>query len=198
MKDYSPSYERNNDDILGVLKEVLPNEGLILEVAGGTGQHATCFAPHFPDARWQTSDIRPESLASMRAWREETGLPNLEEPVELDLTRQPWPVDRADAMVAINMLHASPWQVGLGLLHGAGRVLTPGAPLYYYGAFLRDDRETAPSNLEFDVSLRERDPSWGLRRLTDVLEVAGEQGLELDRLVDMPRNNCSLILRKTS
>ena len=197
MKDHAPSAERNRHDILPVLKQVLPDEGTILELASGTGQHAAHFAPHFPKATWQPSELRPEALASIRAWGEEAGAPNLAPPLEIDVTWESWPVERADAIVNINMLHISPWSTCEGLLAGAGRTLKDGAPLYYYGAFIRADRETAPSNLAFDRSLRERDRSWGVRALEDVLALASEHGLELDRVLDMPNNNYSLVLRRT-
>lgn len=196
MKRHAPSAERNRHDILPVLGEILPDEGTILEVASGTGQHAVHFAPHFPGATWQPSDVDPEALASIRAWAAETDAPNLAAPLELDLTWATWPVERASAIVAINCLHVSPWPACEGLLAGAGRTLPRGGILYYYGAMFRDDVEAAPSNLAFDRDLRAREPSWGVRRLEDVLAVATENELTLERLIDMPNNNTSLVLRR--
>ncbi len=196
MKDHAPSAERNRHDILPILQMVLPSKGRILEVASGTGQHAVHFAPHFRNAVWQPSERRPEALASIRAWRDETRIPNLMDPVELDVEEEPWPVKSADALVNINMWHISPWSTTEALLRGARRILSPGAPLFYYGAFFRSDRDTAPSNLDFDRSLRERDPVWGLRQLEDVLAFADRIGLGFERVLDMPNNNCSLILRQ--
>lgn len=196
MKQHAPSTLRNRDDILGVLEDVLPRSGTILEIASGTGEHAVHFAPRFPDATWQPSDCREEALASIRAWARETAVPNVADPLRLDVTDAGWPVERADAIVTINMLHVSPWGTCEAWLAGAARTLVDGAPLYYYGAFFRADRETAPSNLAFDESLRERDPSWGVRRLERVLEVARSHGLEIDRTVDMPNNNTSVVWRR--
>lgn len=195
-KQYAASTERNREDILSVLRQVLPDRGTILEIASGTGQHAVYFASRFPKALWQPSDRTPETLASIRAWVVEADLPNLNHPLELDVTAEEWPIDAADAIVNINMLHISPWRTCEGLLAGASRVLHSGAPLYYYGAFFRHDRETSQSNIEFDRSLRTRDASWGVRQLEDVLELARSHGLSLDRVVDMPRNNYSLVLRR--
>jgi hypothetical protein len=196
MKQHAPSTERNRDDILGVLRQVLPARGTILEIASGSGQHAVHFAPHFPAALWQPSDRTAESLASIRAWSAEAGVPNLRDPLELDVTAPDWPVESADAIVNINMLHISPWAACEGLMAGAARVLNAGAPLFYYGAFLRQDRETAPSNLAFDRSLRDRDATWGVRQLEDVIALAESCGLTHDRVVDMPNNNYSLVLRR--
>ena len=197
MKDHAPSAERNRHDILPVLRRVLPTEGTILEIASGTGQHAVHFAPQFPNAVWQPSERRPEALASIRAWAEEAQVPNLQQPIELDVTWPVWPVGQVAAIVNINMLHIAPWSVGIALLTGAGRVLLPGSPLFYYGALVRADRETAPSNVAFDHSLRQRDASWGLRHLDDVLSMAQGCGLELAEIVDLPNNNSGLVLRRT-
>ena len=197
MKQHAPSTERNRDDILAILRQVLPDQGTILETASGTGQHAVYFAPHFPEAVWQPSDHTAETLASIRTWAEQAAVPNLRDPLELDVTSPDWPIDAADAIVNINMLHISAWTTCEGLLAGAARVLRADAPLFYYGAFFRRDRATAPSNVEFDRSLRQRDPSWGVRQLEDVLESAQSHGLSFDRVVDMPNNNYSLVLRRS-
>lgn len=197
MKDHAPSVERNREEILAVLTGLLPSTGTILEIASGTGEHAVHFAPHFPEAIWQPSDRSDEALASIRAWVEEAGHSNLEPPLRIDVTRSDWPIESASAIVAINMLHISEWASCRGLLAGAARVLIPGGRLVYYGAFILDDRPTAPSNLEFDRSLRERDPSWGVRRLKDVVAEAEIVGLEFERVIDMPNNNFTLVLRNT-
>ena len=55
---------------------------------------------------------------------------------------------------------------------------------------------SAPSNLAFDASLKSRDPRWGIRAVEDVTKAAATEGLTLDRLIDMPANNLSLILRR--
>lgn len=194
-KRYAPATERNRDAILAILREELPPSGLMLEVASGSGEHAIHFAAAFPDLDWQPSDPDPAALASIAAWREEAGLANLRSPIRLDAAA-PWPADQADAILCINMVHISPWSATLGLLRGAGACLPPGGLLYLYGPYLRDDVETAPSNLAFDASLRARDSQWGLRRVEDVIAAADAQGLRFDRLVEMPANNLSLLFRK--
>ncbi len=196
MKDHAPSAERNRHDILPVLTRVLPDRGLLLEIASGTGQHAEHFAPLFPGAQWQPSDRTPEALASIRARVADSAAVNLLDPVELDVTWEQWPIEHADAMVNINMLHISPWAACEGLMAGAQRTLGAGAPLLYYGAFRRHDRPTAPSNLEFSRSLTERNPEWGVRQLEDVVTVAEDHDLQLEEVVDMPNNNCSVIFRR--
>jgi hypothetical protein len=192
----APHVARNAGPIAEVLAEILPPRGLVLELASGTGEHILHFAREFPKLLWQPSDPEPAALRSIEAWRAESGLFNLLPPVSLDVRAAEWPVPQADALLCINMIHISPWSATAGLMRGAGWLLGDGAPLYLYGPYRRADVETAPSNAAFDESLRDRDPEWGLRDLEDVVAEAGKHGLALDRIVDMPANNISVILRK--
>jgi SAM-dependent methyltransferase len=193
----SPSTARNRDPILSVLKPRLPANGLVLEVASGAGEHAAYCAAALPGLKWRPTDPDADARASIAAWRAHAGLPNLLEPLALDASDPDgWPVERADAVVNINMIHISPWSAAEGLMAGAGRVLPPGGDLFLYGPYFEADVETAPSNLAFDESLRRRNPAWGVRRLEDVKALAAEQGLELEERVAMPANNLSLVFRK--
>lgn len=193
---YAPATQRNRDPILDVLRRVLPPQGLVLEVASGTGEHAVHFAASLPGLTWQPSDPDPDCRLSVAAWAVENRVTSLRPPLDLDVRSWPWPLDRADAVVAINMIHISPWEASLALLRGASALLPPGAPLFLYGPYLRAGHPTAPSNLDFDRSLRDRDPSWGLRDLDTVAEAAAREGLRLDEVVEMPANNLSVIFRK--
>jgi hypothetical protein len=194
-KRYAPATERTRDAILNVLRGELPPSGLVLEVASGSGEHVVHFAAALPNLDWQPSDPDPVSLASIEAWREESGLANLRPPICLDAAAR-WPVEHAAAILCINMVHISPWRATIGLMRGAGACLPPGGLLYLYGPYLQDDVQTAPSNLAFDASLRARDPQWGLRRVEDVIAAANVEGLRLDGLIDMPANNLSLLFRR--
>jgi ubiquinone/menaquinone biosynthesis C-methylase UbiE len=195
-KRHAPSAERNRAPLLPLLQEVLPARGTVLEVASGTGQHAVFFSRALPSLTWQPTDVDPASLESIEAWRQEEGPPNLLAPLPLDVTRTPWPLERADALVCINMIHISPWEACQGLLRGAARVLSPGAPLVLYGAYFIEGQPPAPSNLAFDASLRERDPSWGVRELGAVLAEAASHGLVHERIIDMPNHNLTVVLRR--
>lgn len=192
----APHVARNAAPIAEVLATILPAQGLVLEVASGTGEHAVHFARAFPQLEWQPSDPDPDARRSIEAWRAEAALPNLRPPLALDACAADWPVDRADAVLCINMVHISPWPATEGLLRGAGRRLDPGAPLYLYGPYFQAGVPTAPSNLAFDASLRARDPEWGVRELDDVSALAREHGLMLDSIVPMPANNLSVVFRK--
>jgi SAM-dependent methyltransferase len=194
MKRHAPATARNRDPILSVLREVLPPRARVLEVASGSGEHAIWFTRHLPEVTWQPSDVDPAARASIEAHRAEENLPNLLAPVALDVTAPDWEKERvADAVVCINMIHISPWQATEGLFRGASSLLAPGGKVYLYGAYRFGGQFTAPSNAEFDASLRARDPRWGVRDLDDVTALADRRGFARDRVVPMPANNHSIV-----
>jgi len=197
VKRHTPATERNREPIAGVLREVLPAQGTLLEIASGTGEHAAYLAPLFPGLVWQPTDPDPEALASIAAWREEAEASNLRAPVQLNAAvPEAWPVDAADAILCVNMVHISPWAATVGLMRGAGRLLAEAAPLILYGPYRRAGVETAASNEAFDRSLKERNPEWGLRELEVVAAEAEVNGLTLERVIEMPANNLSLVFRR--
>lgn len=190
---FAPAVARNREPLLEVLRDVLPATGLVLEIASGTGEHAAHVAAAMPGLIWQPSDPDAESRASIDAWA--AGRPSIRPALALDATAWPWPIERADAVLCVNMIHIAPWAATLGLMHGAAAVLPSGAPLVLYGPYLRDGVPTAPGNIDFDASLRARNPEWGIRRLEDV--AAAAQGFTLDRVVEMPANNLTVVFRRT-
>ena len=189
----APAALRNREPIAEVLAEWLPRSGVVLEIASGTGEHAVFFAHRFPQLEWQPSDLHPDALESIRAWR--VGKPNVRQPLLLDASSDVWPVERADAVLSINMVHISPWAAALGLIAGAARVLPSGAPLILYGPWLKDDIPAVASNLAFDADLKARDPAWGLRRVEDFADAARGR-FELIETRSMPANNLMLLLRR--
>jgi len=198
LRRYYPATERNRDSIVSVLRRVLPQSGLILEVASGSGEHAAHLATVFQNLVWQPSDRDPELLDSIAAHADASGAANILRPLVLDVAAHPWPIDRAAAVLCINMIHISPWSACQMLLKGAGALLAEGGVLYLYGPYKRRGRHTAPTNAAFDASLRQQNPAWGLRAVEDVESEARQYGLRLEEIVDMPANNFSLILRKAS
>lgn len=192
----APAALRNRGPIAEVLGQWLPESGLVLEIASGSGEHAIYFAEQFPHLEWQPSDVHPDALASIAAWRAEAGLTNVRVPLSLDAAAADWPIDRADAVISINMVHISPWVSALGLLDGAARLLAPGAPLIMYGPWLKADIPTVDSNLVFDADLKRRDPQWGLRRVEDFAAAAKDRGLGLEATRAMPANNLMLLMRR--
>lgn len=191
----APAAARNMDPIGAVLAEWLPKHGLMLEIASGTGEHALAFASRFPGVDWQPSDPDALAMTSINAWRGE-GPPNLLPPLSIDAAAPQWPIDRAAAILCINMVHISPWASALGLLDGAARLLSAGAPLILYGPWIVDGVETAPSNLAFDTDLKSRDPRWGLRLLSNFQAEAEGRGLMFSECRAMPANNVMLLFRR--
>jgi len=193
---HAPATLRNRDAIAAVLQMVLPERGTVLEIASGSGEHVVHFAGAFPDLHWQPSDCEPSALRSIAAWTAESGVANVVPPVLIDVEQADWPIERADAILCINMVHISPWSAALALFRHAAALLLPGAPLYLYGPFVRHDVMTAQSNLAFDASLKARNPAWGLRDVADVDAAGAEQGLVRTELIEMPANNLSLVYRR--
>ncbi|HYI43501.1 MAG TPA: DUF938 domain-containing protein [Sphingomicrobium sp.] len=192
----APAALRNREPIAKVLREWLPESGTVLEIASGTGEHAAYFAERFPALEWQPSDIHPDALASIAAWRAQSGLPNLHEPVEIDAGKPDWPIGDADAVLSINMVHISPWTSSLGLLDGSARLLGEAGELILYGPWVCQAVETAPSNLAFDADLRRRNPAWGLRSVEEFAAEAEKRGFRLEDQRAMPANNRMLLFRR--
>lgn len=195
VKREAPAAERNRGPILEVLTEELPRQGTVLEIASGSGLHAVYFARALTPVRWQPTDADPEALASIAEYRLESGLLNLDPPLHLDVTAADWPVTAADAVLCINMLHITPWTAAEGLFRGAGRLLRSGAPLVTYGPYRFAGEPLAPSNAEFDASLRARNPDWGLRDVRELEALADAHDLVLTRVVPRPANNHVLVFR---
>ena len=208
----SPAAERNRQPILDVLRRVLPPSGRALEIASGSGQHVSWFARHLPAWTWQPTEFAAASLASIAAWSvldaddlaespasaADVGpLPNVLPPLQLDVCAPEWPVAGPfDAITCANMIHASPPQTLPGLMQGTGRHLAPAGLLVTYGPYILDDEPLVASNVEFDAWLKTRDPSWGIRRLADVLAHARGAGLRLRERVAMPANNLMLVFER--
>jgi SAM-dependent methyltransferase len=197
VKLESPATARNREPIADVLARFLPSQGLVLEIASGSGEHAVHFAKRFSSLHWQPTDQDPRALASIAAYQAEAGLPNLLPPLELDVTRTPWPLAHdADAIVCINMIHISPIEAMEQLFTGASRVLPADGLLFLYGPYRFHGTFTAPSNEAFDQSLRSRDPRWGVRDIREINAAATRTGFGLVDTIAMPANNHSLIFRR--
>ena len=193
----SAAAERNKDPILTVLESVLPATGRVLEIASGTGQHICFFAQSLPAWRWQPTEPDAESRDAIAARVRAANLANVAPPITLDVHEPRWPVDEnLDAIVCINMIHISPWSATLALCAGAARHLRAGGLLVTYGPYLQNGT-AAQSNLDFDASLKRRNPAWGLRDLDEVTRLAAEHGLTRRQVVPMPANNLTIVFAKT-
>ncbi|MEH6404874.1 MAG: DUF938 domain-containing protein [Sneathiella sp.] len=199
---FAPSTARNRDAIYGVLKEKLPSNGTVLELASGSGEHGAFFAPLFPSLQWQPSNFDEEHLRSARAWQEFTGASNFLPVVKLDATSNLWPVeDRYShgpitAVFNANMIHISPWQVCQGLLAGAGRILRPGGKVFLYGPFKVKGEHTSQSNEQFEKWLTNQSSEFGVRDIERVTEEAALNDLTHLESCPMPSNNFIQIFEK--
>lgn len=192
---HSAPADRNKEPILAHLKRILGERGAALEIASGTGQHAVWFAAALAGWRWQPTDFDAAMLPVIAERIVQSGLANVLQPRQLDVTAAEWqglPQD-FDAIFCANMMHIAPWQACHGLMSGAQRHLRQGGRLITYGPYFERGAPPAPSNVAFDESLRGRDPSWGIRYLEDVAEEASRCGLALSQRHAMPANNLLLV-----
>jgi SAM-dependent methyltransferase len=185
-----------------VLEQYLTGKsGDAVEVGSGTGQHIVEFARQFPEIFWWPSDFNDNHLVSIEAWRKHTQLSNIGPARRLDVSDPAWgDVMKAEGgaqqplvIFCANVIHIAPWQVAEGLIAGAGRALRHDGMLFLYGPFRRGGKHTADSNAAFDISLRQRDPEWGVRDVEAVEKLADRAGLSLTEVVEMPANNLTLV-----
>lgn len=196
MKRQAPAAQRNRQPILEVLQPRLPTDGLVLEIASGTGEHIVHFAAAAPHLTFQPSDPDEGARASIDDWVQSLGLANVRPALEIDVTSAAWPVERAAAVLCSNMIHIAPWEAAIGLIAGAGRILPAGGLLFTYGPYRRGGRHTAPSNEAFDLDLRRRNSAWGVRDLETVAALAAEYGFDPPAIAEMPANNLSLFFKR--
>jgi SAM-dependent methyltransferase len=200
----APAFRRNHDAIWTALVPYLgTQQGDVLELGSGTGQHVAEFARRAPQLTWWPSDIYESHLTSIAAWRRQAGLANLRAPQAIDLNDANWTWQSEAggggplaAIVCINVLHISPWRVAEHLIAGAGRLLRADGHLFIYGPFKRDGAHTAPSNAEFDASLQAKNPEWGVRDVRDLNALAQAAGLAFIDAVPMPANNLVLVFAR--
>ena len=196
-----PATTRNRDYIAAVLSNYISPNCLLLEIASGSGEHGVFFQKKFPSITWQTSDPELVHRKSINSWiMHEMLYSKMPEPLDLDVEMRPWPITKEiksliHGIVCINMIHISPWSCTRSLFQESKNYLDQSNFLMLYGPFLRKEKQTSESNLNFDQSLKIQNPLWGLRDLEDVNQIAFENGFKLDNVIDMPANNLSVIYR---
>ena len=193
---YSPSAGRNKAAIAECLGRLLPQGGRVLEIGSGTGEHAVAICSQRPDLIWQPSDPDTRSRESQDDWAKDLN-GRMKSSLALDTRDDNWTAiaGSIDAIVCCNVIHIAPWSAAEGLARGAETMLRPGAPLILYGPYL-EAGNSAPSNLDFDRSLRARNAEWGVRELEDVKALMTAHGFEFKARIDMPANNLLLVFER--
>ena len=194
-KQFSPASARNREPILAALGPLLDGCRSVLEIGSGTGQHAVHFGAALPALTWQTSDLLANHR-SILAWLQEAALPNVLPPLSLDAGAADWPRGPFDAVYTANTSHIMSWPEVQGMFRGIGQVLAPGGMLCIYGPFNRNGQYTAPSNAQFDASLKAQAPHMGLRNMEDIDALARAQQLTLVADLPLPANNNLLAWRR--
>ena len=198
---FSPSAARNSSVVVEGWKDIGPKTGRVLEIGSGTGEHAIAIMAAHSELSWIASDLDKRSRMSQAAWAKHAGFEHrFEGPLVIDaaIPASEWGVEPGLAgMFCANMLHISPWEAGRGVISGAGALLSPSGRIVLYGPYRRNGEHTAPSNAEFDVSLKTRNPEWGIRDLeSEVLPLANDVGLSLVEVRPVPANNFIVVLQK--
>ena len=196
-----PATLRNRLPIANVLGNFIPPKGVLLEIASGSGEHGVFFQNIFPSITWQTSDPELLNRKSIISWIAYKGLSaKMPEPLDIDVEKRPWQITNElryliKGIVCINMIHISPWSCTKALFEESKEYLNKHNFLMIYGPFIRKDKKTTQSNLNFDQSLKLQNPRWGVRHLDRVNEIASNNGFVQEKIFDMPANNLSVIYR---
>jgi len=159
-----------------------------LEIGSGTGQHAVHFARNLPHLNWQPSDIEI-NLPGIGLWLYESELPNIKEPVLLDVNKLPWEVGKFEGLFTANTLHIIAKAEIENLFQGIAQVLKDHGTLCIYGPFNYDGEYTSPSNERFDGWLYRQNPKSAIRDFEWVNSLAENVGLVLTQDHGMPANN---------
>ena len=200
---YFPATVRNRAPIAAALSELLPDQGTVLEIASGSGEHAVTFQRRFPGVVWQASDPDPSHCKSINAWIAHECLSDVMPPaLQLDVLDRPWLIPKRTCVelkvvVAINLIHIAPWSCCQSLVEEASEHLPIGGRFILYGPFRRNGLHTSLSNEAFDQSLRERNPSWGVRDLESVETLCSKVGFNNMQFIELPANNLIFTALKT-
>lgn len=203
-----PAASRNKEPILQVLKRFIicdheqteDETPLFVEISSGSGQHIAHFAPHFPNVKFQPTEVDENLFGSLMYYTQNCPTKNILKPLLVDirsnLSNYGFKRNSIDYMYNANMIHISPFECTIGLFENAGAYLKPDALMITYGPYSKDGVITPESNIQFDASLRTRDPSWGLRDINDLIKLGEENNMSLIDTVEMPANNKTLIWKR--
>ena len=192
---FSAAADNNKEPILHVLQQVLEECATVLEIGSGTGQHAVYLSRHLEHLIWHPTDLA-QNVPGISARVVEEGGPNVVAPIELDVSKHPWPVNQIDAVYSANVVHIISWPLVEELFKGVGQVLNQSGHLCLYGPYKYNGQYTTESNANFDEWLKDRDPESGIKDFEAVNDLALAQGLALLKDYSMPANNQLLVWQR--
>ena len=195
MKPFAESSAENHQPIFEVIEPLLQDCQTLLEIGSGTGQHAVYFSESLPHLTWQCSDLK-HNHAGINMWIDESGLNNVQAPIELDTLNSDWPDQSFDAVFSANTVHIMDWNMVQGLFAGLSQVMNVGGRFLLYGPFNYNGQYSSESNARFDQWLKERDPGSGITDFEKLAQLAKEAGLKLVNDYEMPVNNRLLYWQK--
>jgi SAM-dependent methyltransferase len=194
-KPYSEASARNSEAILGAIREEFRGLESILEIGSGTGQHAVCFGQALAHLVWQTSDV-PANHGGIRAWLADAALPNVLEPLTLDVLDAELPDASYDGVFSANTAHIMSPAAVERMFALVAAVLRDNGVFVLYGPFRQGRQFNTSSNADFHHSLQRRDPDMGIRHLEELDGLAQRGGLRRNRLYAMPANNSLAVWTK--
>ncbi|MGV6811745.1 MAG: DUF938 domain-containing protein [Brevirhabdus sp.] len=197
-RQFAPAAGRNIAPILAVLRHHAPASGRALEIASGTGQHMARLTDSFPGLDWQPTDLNPDRMASIAAWRVHTGRPNFGKPQVMDAS-QPWPdTFTGFALIClVNVLHLIAEPPARAILEYAAAALASGGVFTIYGPFLRGAEFASDGDRVFHDTLQAQDPATGYKDIGWVEDVLRGAGMEIAERVEMPAANLMVVARRT-
>jgi hypothetical protein len=192
---FSQACENNKDAIFEHLQPLLSRSLAVLEIASGTGQHASYFAAGMSHINWQPTELA-DNITILQPRCESYAGVNLRPPAILDVCERPWRLSIPDVVFTANSLHIMPFEAVQQLFSELGRAAAQGTQLVVYGPFNYGGQYTSDSNAGFDQWLLQQHPMSAIRDFEKVDELALGAGFALQHDFEMPANNRLLMWHK--
>lgn len=195
-KPYSPAADRNKGPIFSILSQYIGENGRLLEIGTGTGQHAIHMSQKMPNLHWVTSD-QEQNLSGIKQWLKEAKLPNIHGPEKLVIGVDDFPSKRPfDYVFTANTLHIMSWKQNKTLFKLLGKRLREGCLVFFYGPFNYNNQYISNTNKDFDLMLKTNDAKSGIRNFEDVVAAMNKAGFKLLKDHVMPANNQLLVFER--
>jgi cyclopropane fatty-acyl-phospholipid synthase-like methyltransferase len=192
---YSQACENNKQAILDVFEQKLQGKSSVLEIGGGTGQHAVFFGDKFPNISWQSTDVA-ENITTLNLRIAHAELKNVPLAFTLNADDSHWSAGKYDAIFTANTLHIMSSESVEKLFAKLSKHLNVNGIVLAYGPFKYAGEFTTDSNASFDLWLKGRNSNSGVRDFERVDELAKNAGLTLLEDNSMPACNQLLVWTK--